>query len=258
MAMAYVLAFSMLSHITHFCSDITQFRNETAHHKEPSCLPPFLDKNLQLHEISHKWQNGCDVSISSSRRHGISNASESTVGENCMLSWIAGLGETTTEQSLEEILSKSKAIRNVCGNWMPQKDHNKLGYSYRGSFQGSAHDKGVNASESRYPRFDLVFDPGYKEGTTMRIVLMYMKSYGPDWNGSTVRMSGFQEGVDLDGTLHKLFEENLRGYFSENEPQISVSLTSRFSRVSPTNGITRIRFELISGHQFKFTGMVIC
>ena len=91
----------------------------------------------------------------------------------------------------------------------------------------------------------------------MRIVLMYMKSYGPDWNGSTVRMSGFQE--DADGTLHRLFEENLRGYFSENEPQISVSLTSRFSRVSPpTDGITRIKFELIGGHQFKFTGMVIC
>lgn len=138
MAIAYVLAFSMLSYITHFCSDITLFRNETvsAHHKEPSCLPPFLDKNLQLHEISHKWQNGCDNSISSSRRHGISNASESAVGENCMLSWthVAGLGETTTEQSLEEILSKSKALQNVFGNWMPRKDHNKLGYAYRGSF----------------------------------------------------------------------------------------------------------------------------
>lgn len=122
--------------------------------------------------------------------------------------------------------------------------------------EGHANNDGLNASENRYPRFDLVFDPGYKEGTTVRIVLMYMKSYGPAWNGSIVRMSGEQE--DKNGSKHKLFEENLLGHFQEHEPQISVSLTSRFSHVSPSNGLTRIKFELIGGKQFKFTGMVFC
>ena len=254
MAMAFVLAFSMLSYVTNFCSDIAQIRNKTvsAHQKEPSCMPPYLDVNLQLHEISHKWRNACNESTFS-KRNGISNLSESPLGsQKCMFSWIAGLGEITTEQSLEKTFSESKALQNIHGDWMPRKDHNKLGYSYR----RSSYNDRVNASENGHPKFDLVFDPGYKEGNTMRIVLMYMKSYGPDWNGSTVRMSGFQE--DADGTLHTLFQENLLGYFQKHEPEISVSLTSRFSHVSPSNGITRIRFEVIGGQQFKFTGMVIC
>ena len=83
-----------------------------------------------------------------------------------------------------------------------------------------------------------------------------MKSYGPDWDGSVVKLSGFQKLAN--STHHLLFEEHLYGYFRAHEPQISVSLTKRFSFVSPSDGATEIRFELIGGKQFKFTGMIIC
>lgn len=53
------------------------------------------------------------------------NSSESPFGKKYMFSWIAGLGETTTEHSLEQTFSESRALQNVHGDWMPRKDHNK-------------------------------------------------------------------------------------------------------------------------------------
>jgi len=261
-AMTYVLAFAMLSFITNYCSDIEQetprphvMGRTSVGGKESSCLPPYLDEKLQLHEISHKWKNSCNESFSSEENPSPSNSSSSTLSKNCMFAWMSGLGNTTTEESLQHLFAESNALHNVRGDWRPRKDHKKLGYSYIGSEVGQ-NDNETNVSENGRPGFHLTFNPGFNEGASVRIVFMYMKSYGPDWDGSVVKLSGIQKIAN--NIHHLLFEEHLYGYFQAHEPQISVSVTKRFSFVSPSDGSTEIRIEVIGGKQFKFTGMVIC
>lgn len=200
----------------------------------PSNLPPELNANTSLDDISFKWEkNHLSLFDASSCK-----ASEHPLIESCAYSWIGGLERKFDKPKHLETRMESVLVSN--NGWEASNDNNKLGFQ--------AKEKGGS--------FEMKFEPRNLEIQTINF--MVMTSYGEKWEGSKIRVDVFVDRFGKEESNKPIKTQEISGFHDRQTSETyDYKLDLEGERAVATDTL-RVRVELVSGTTFKFMGMAIC
>ena len=195
-------------------------------------IPPPLDDNLKMQDVSKLWSqgpedDGYDPDVDCSKVTGYNP---------CELTWIAAPTGIFRAGALKSFMS-SHTVQN--DGWGVIDDikmgwKNKLGWE----------PKKRNAS------FTMELKNTSKDIKV--VTLMYLKSYGEKWANSTARFT-----LRDMGSLNQTVSRDLVGY---HESKTSIGYTERIVLPAsiPKGSTMQLRVELVDGTTFKISGMMFC
>lgn len=195
----------------------------------PSGLPPRLDYDLSLENVTALWRASTPPAHCISTSGGSSNSKESNQTDKCPFSWFSGLSKEGLNETVASYLFSTKnAYVTKNTGWVTNQGGKKLGISP---------DKGKEL-QFTFPM------------SISTLTLFYMKSYGTMWDASRVTVSVSQH-PDGDGLIQS---DELVGYHAK---ETSETYTHRME-FQPTRGDAIISINLIGGTTFKIMGMAVC
>jgi len=262
---AWVFAFNFLNLATTYCdamsrknSDIlTLLRDKTKRvqngplEHRPLALPPKLDQNLTLDNISKLWQNAAESDEVSKKVENrllpqcdtITNKSLPMTNK-CFFSWI---GDMIDKKKIEEFkeemdpfLWKKEEDNDDDFNWEFSHDNGKTGY----------------IATKTNAKFTLRFTDIHHTVSTLNF--MVMTSYGSKWEGSMVHIDALvmTNSTDLNSILSKNSME-IVGYH-DKETSESVIHKLVLDKKAEFGNTLVIDVQLKGGSAFKMTGMAFC
>lgn len=201
---------------------------------KPRGLPPPLTDDLSLEHVSSLWEEGSKVFPKVLAENQCLSAHHE---KPCVHSWVAML-----ERRLDSPAHLTKKLQpHISSNdgWSAADDGNKLGW---------VPEKGKGAKFTM--RFPKLARP-VKAAT-----FMVMRSYGPKWEGSKVRV----EVRSKNGGVLKT--EEIVGYHDKKTSEtynVKMDLTGGNDNDGAKVGDDlEVSIELVEGATFKISGMAIC
>lgn len=202
---------------------------------EPIGLPPKLDMNLTLDNISSRWLGN---EFERERFDNESCPANDLMHDPCAFAWMAGLSKGfLSKAGLIDYFHKRIRFNN---GWEVRDDHKKLGFAATKS----------NAT------IEFEFKEIKKSVRVLNIVST--KSYGIKWKDSEIEIEAF---IDKNGvrSATPAGSMSILGYHdketSESYHHMMVLPDKEQSWLQET---LRVRVKLVGGSAFKITGMAFC
>jgi len=200
----------------------------------PNILPPELNANTSLIDISSNWQNSMASYFDSS-----SCKDDHPIEKPCVFSWVGGL-----EKKFDKIPHLESRMKNVVttnDGWVSSADKGKLGFEAT---------KGGAIVEIKI---------GLDKLNVQTLNFMVMTSYGDKWKDSRVRVDAF---VDRHGKgptpLDPTKSLDIEGSHDRHTSETYNHKLDLGSDQALPKDILRVRITLVGGSTFKFMGMAFC
>jgi hypothetical protein len=213
-------------------------------HHVPFGLPPILNKNLTLDNISSRWRATEASAIAFEQTECIDGKSTPP----CMFSFLAGSADSNARPLKKKL---AKFITQSDG-WELNWDHGKLG------FEAQQH----NAS------FVMEFHVKEHAKSVKVVNVVFMKSYGEKWEGSELRVhttiipSTKSADISTNVLNNRTTSMDILGFHDKNTSEIfSQQLVLDKDEEDPgakPNDHLRVQFDMIGGTTFKILGLMIC
>mmetsp|Transcript_13351 Transcript_13351/g.24194 ORF Transcript_13351/g.24194 Transcript_13351/m.24194 type:complete len:671 (-) Transcript_13351:55-2067(-) len=195
----------------------------------PLGLPPELNKDLLLEDISDKWRSN----------NAIDYCGPTSSGSQCVFSLFCGqfTKQTDNETFVQEVWSKH--VRENQG-WVLVRDYGKLGF---------VPTKGLDS------KFTMEF-PALKQPIHV-VTFMNMKSYGEKWSNSrvkahaSIRKAGTEKWIELTSS-------EMEGFHGKNTSEIYTHEMQLSDNGVEAGHDLRIGLDLIGGSTFKLIGLAVC
>lgn len=200
----------------------------------PLSLPPELNTNTSLDDISSKWQEH----IQSMDFDASACDQSDRLIERCIFSWVGGLERKFDKPKHLEERMKPVLVSNK--GWVASADNGKLGFEATKS--GAA--------------FEMIFLVETLDVQTLNF--MVMTSYGEKWEGSKIRVDAF---VDRSGKGKAKIPTNTMEIVGFHDRHTSETYNYKLDLEEErafSKDILRVRITLVGGSTFKFMGMAIC
>lgn len=201
---------------------------------KPPALPPKLDQNLTLDNVSKIWQDEGNLNNEADALPKCNIHDKLFMPRKCLFAWMGNSLEKT--ESVEE---KIKVAVLESQDWKLSTDHEKTGYL---ATQANA-------------KFVLKFtDIDYPVAT---VNLMVMTSYGKNWEGSKIRVDTFVIPKDNVGMKKDVGSMDISGYHDKETSETFVYKLKLGEKAEIGDGLL-VEVQLIGGVTFKITGMAMC
>lgn len=243
---AWIILYYFLEASTNYCN-IEAFHSNSIHNipnlrhdmditrqplSELKSLPPPLDHNLSLDNITSIWRHSDDQA--NNIDPSMCQDSNEQMADPCVFAWMSGISFRSP------LMLKRYMNRRISQN---------NGWEFADNMKPS-----VGASKPK-ASFSIAFHNVDKQVKMIRIVAM--KSYGSKWRNSVAEMQVFVqkrgESTEIDVRIM-----SIKGY---HEKRTSESYQNTFvlpaeQEIQPGDNL-RLQFDLVSGSTFKITGMMI-
>ena len=256
----WLVAHYLLTIVTTYCNSIShasfndsngrrqQLRNGeilTGRPKSlPQSIPPKLNFNLTLDNISSQWRAE-DISFTASstlpNAHTCTdeNVVRTNGGRSCSFSWVAGL-----ERFLDKPKHLDKRMDPVVKQnqgWESTNDGNKLGFSAIGGI----------GSEFTLEFIDL-------DRPIVTLSFMVMTSYGEKWEGSTIHVDAI---VVTNEEERAVGSRDIVGFHEKQTSETyvhKIDLRAKDNKGSKIGDTLKVKTRLVKGDTFKITGLAFC
>jgi len=211
-------------------------------HHVPFGLPPILNKNLTLDNISSQWRATETSAIAFAQTECI----DGNPTPPCIFSFLAGSVDSNPNPNF--LKKKLNKVITQNEGWDLTWDYGKLG------FEAQQH----NAS------FAMEFDIKEHAKPVKVVNVMFMKSYGEKWEGSELRVHTtiIPSTKSTDILNNRTTSIDVLGFHGKNTSEIfSQKLILDKDEEDPgakPNDRLRVQFDMIGGATFKITGLMIC
>lgn len=212
----------------------------------PQNLPPILNSNLTLDNISSKWRAGDVSSPNSSSTHqpNVPTCNDDHVSKDgatpCSFSWVAGL-----ERFLDKPKHLDKRMAPVVKEnqgWKSTDDGNKLGYSATGGVGSEFTMEFVNL-----------------ERRVVTLTFMVMTSYGEKWEGSTIHVDVIVVTNEQEERL--VGSMDIVGFHEKHTSETylhKIDLSADDTKGAQIGHTLKVKTRLVKGGTFKITGLAFC
>jgi hypothetical protein len=253
----WFVAYNLLNIVSAYCSDDFSRASTTPGHRDykavgglptlrranqlkgepkpvPLSLPPKLNTNTTLDNISSKWHGNAqliffDLSTCEKSNNRI---------ERCTFSWVGGL-ERFFEKP-EHLEKRMKPILVSNEGWRASADNGKLGYE--ATKTGATFEMKVEA----------------KELEVQTLNFMVMTSYGEKWDGSKVRVGVYIDRSGKQKANNPIKTMDIVGFHDRHTSETYNYKLNLENETVASKDVLRVRISLIGGSAFKFTGMALC
>jgi len=219
----------------------------------PRGLPPLLDKQLSLEHVTDLWRLEDDKrrqreqqqdDLSSSTACSDASQQQQQNAVKCPFSWLSGISSETAKPKAADAYFREHA--SFAGDWTFQDDHGKLGIVPPALMSTMSLELPTVSQPIR------------------KVTLFFMKSYGPRWMGSKVRVECWrkhnnqQQGEQQEGDWKLLQQQEFMGHHNKNTSETYTELIDLSQTPVETGSGLKIRVTLIDGSTFKIMGVAIC
>ncbi|CAB9503886.1 expressed unknown protein [Seminavis robusta] len=221
----------------------------------PNGLPPRLTQELSLDDISRSWQEESSAGTLWEPSDRVC-----PVPAKCPFAWVSRIrvaphphipdSQHRKEDVANSAYWKGHALSDFGGDsdnssWAFQSEHGKVGVS---PLKGVGSNLLLEIPPPSAP-------PEEHSPAIRRVTLFYMKSYGPKWDGSTVRLDVMALDA-LSDEWKPLSSTNFVGYHAKTTSETyadTIDLPPDFS-----SSKLRLSIKLIKGETFKIMGLAAC
>eukprot|EP00979_Chaetoceros_neogracilis_P005145 scaffold897_cov185-Chaetoceros_neogracile.AAC.3 len=259
----WIVAFNMLNIATSYCASFDLEREMTHHVKgaskleyvsknglpvlrndkklagepraAPDILPPELNTNTSLNDISSKWQSD----LESSYFDASSCKANHPIEKPCLFSWVGGL-----ERKFDKIAHLEKRMKQIIttnDGWISSADKGKLGFE---AIKGGA-------------VFELKIKLD-KQLNVQTLNFMVMTSYGDKWKDSIVRVDAFVDRNGETPSADPAKSLDIEGFHDRHTSETYNHKLDLGSYQALPKDVLRVRITLLGGTTFKFIGMAFC
>jgi hypothetical protein len=259
----WIVAFNMLNIATSYCASFDLEREMTHHVKgaskleyvsknglpvlrndkklagepraAPDILPPELNTNTSLNDISSKWQSD----LESSSFDASSCKANHPIEKPCLFSWVGGL-----ERKFDKIPHLEKRMKQIIttnDGWISSADKGKLGFE---AIKGGA-------------VFELKIKLD-KQLNVQTLNFMVMTSYGDKWKDSKVRVDAFVDRNGETPSADPAKSLDIKGFHDRHTSETYNHKLDLGSDQALPKDVLRVRITLLGGTTFKFIGMAFC
>lgn len=259
----WIVAFNMLNIATSYCASFDLEREMTHHVKgaskleyvsknglpvlrndkklagepraAPDILPPELNTNTSLNDISSKWQSD----LESSSFDASSCKANHPIEKPCLFSWVGGL-----ERKFDKIPHLEKRMKQIIttnDGWISSADKGKLGFE---AIKGGA-------------VFELKIKLD-KQLNVQTLNFMVMTSYGDKWKDSKVRVDAFVDRNGETPSADPAKSLDIEGFHDRHTSETYNHKLDLGSDQALPKDVLRVRITLLGGTTFKFIGMAFC
>jgi len=200
----------------------------------PMILPPELNANTSLNDISSKWQSDMGSYFDAS-----SCTADHPIEKPCLFSWVGGL-----ERKFDKVPHLQKRMKDVIttkDGWISSAENGKLGFEAT---------KGGAIFELK-KRLD-------KQLNVQTLNFMVMTSYGDKWKDSKVRVDAFVDRNGENSSTNPVKSLEIEGSHDRDTSEIYNHKLDLGSDQALPMDVLRVRFTLLGGTTFKFMGMAFC
>ncbi len=200
----------------------------------PLVLPPKLNANTTLDDISSKWHGDGESTL-----FDLSTCEKSDdLIERCIFSWVGGLERKFDKPKHLEGRMKPVLVKNK--GWKASADNGKLGYE--------ATKNGAT--------FEMKMTIEKLEVQTLNF--MVMTSYGEKWEGSKVRVDAYIDRFGKGNSKEPIKTMHIVGFHDRHTSETYNYKLDLEDGTALSKDVLRVRITLIGGSTFKFMGMAIC
>jgi len=208
-------------------------------------LPPVLNTNLTLDNLSTKWKD-IDAAAALIPESGLQVCDDNTLlklNKPCIYAWIAHLPKNPRNK--DHINQRMDPVVKKNEGWTAVDEHGKVGY----------------ASEVVNSAFMMEFTEIEKPVTS--ITFMVMTSYGEWWEDSEIRVDIYvmQKGLEINDETEINRSMNIVGYHDRHTSEIfphTAKLGDAGGVGAKVGDTLQIRIKHLSGKKFKIMGMAFC
>jgi hypothetical protein len=208
--------------------------------KPPKVMPPPLYPNMTLDTVSKAWRGAAESRDCSNTPH-YENA--------CIYAWVSRISENCMVLSHLNSIVATNTVTNQ--GWEAQYEFKKMG---------------LIPTLGRESLLVLQF-PNLTQPISS-IMMMVLKSYGPKWENSTVRLQAFASDaptVPVDNETSsaqwrrlQLSMDHFAGYHGKNTSEQYSYVTKLVDGPVPVGDHLRLSIQLVGGNTSKIMGMAVC
>jgi len=201
---------------------------------KPPVLPPKLDQNLTLDNMSDIWQKAGKLNTEAEDLPKCNVHDTLLMPRKCLFAWMGN-----SVEKFESVQEKIESAVLESEYWKPSSDHGKAGYL------------ATHANAQFVMKFSDINRP------VVTINFMIMTSYGENWKGSKIRVNTFVIPKDSVGIKEDMGSMDISGYHDKETSEIFVYKLKLNKKAGIGDGIL-VEVRLVGGVTFKITGMAIC
>jgi hypothetical protein len=270
-AATWVVAYNLLNLVTTYCSipllpedpanisayydgamGLPSLRHDVAQPKgkpkpRPLGLPPPLTQDLLIEDVTQLWrqdslkrQSKATALLPTSTNSCDGKAATTT---KCPFSWISGLSLQQNNKTWIDAYFRNRA--STWQGWQLGDDGGKVGFVPTQPKNNSIVLDFVNVAQP-----------------IQSVTLFIMKSYGPKWDGSRLRLQTWLRNDNTDSNSNVINWEELNakevvGFHDKNTSEMyteAIELTKPIERGTSL----RVGAELVGGTMFKLMGLAVC
>lgn len=215
--------------------DLPDLKNDSARDRRPVAMPrgmlPELNSTLTLTDVTEKWHTESASEIMNCR-----SDNSTTITQRCAFSWLSssGMGLYTAkaiEKHFEPFWKKSSSAWEVIDD--SEKKTGKFGFQ-----PIKKNDIGAT----------LELDFSSLQAEVRDVTVFFLKSYGPKWENSSVRVDVVNNEEKILGSLR------LEGFHNKTTSEMYQEV---LQLPKPTTS-AKVVFNLLDGSTFKILGIAIC
>lgn len=214
-------------------------------HHVPFGLPPVLNKNLTLDNVSSQWRAAEASAIAFEQTKCPENGG---IISSCFFSFLGGSADANP-RDLRIKLNKYITHNN---DWEVTWDFGKLGFEAK---QGNA-------------SFAMEFDITEHDKTVKMVNFLFMKSYGEKWDGSELRMQttiipSRKSSNSTEDVLNRTASMNVLGFHDKHTTEtfsqkLVLDEDAEDLQGAKPNDRLHVQFDMINGTTFKIVGLMLC
>lgn len=267
-AATWVVAYNLLNLVTTYCSlpllpedppnistyydgamglpalrrDVAQPKGKPKPH--PLGLPPLLTQDLLIQDVTELWRQ--DSLKRQSKAAAVMTTTTCdgeapTPNAKCPISWVSGLSQQQNNKTWIDEYFRNRA--STWQGWQLGDDGGKLGFVPTEPKNNS-----------------IVFDFVDVGQPIQSVTFFIMKSYGPKWQGSRLRVQTWQNKDSKNSDEIDWEELNVKEMVGFHDKNTSEMYTEAIELTKPIErgASLRVGAQLVGGNTFKLMGLAVC